>query len=513
MESSNKRIAKNTVFLYLRMILVMGVTLFTSRIVLQALGVEDYGLYNAVGSIVVMFAIINNMLSSGTSRFLTFELGRGDKEKLKKTFGASFAMHSAMAILILLLAETVGLWFLNEKMVIPADRYVAANWLYQFSIVTCMLSLTQIPYNATIIAHERMGVYAWVGVVEVTYKLAIVYFLLYAPVPDKLILYGALYMLWNVGVQVFYRFYCHKNFEEASITIVKDKSLYKKMLSFSLWDTIGAFCATGNSQGANILINLFFGVTVNAARGVSYQVENAVTQFSNNFMTAVKPQITKLFAQERYEEFFKLIFDSAKFSYFLLFIIELPIFLEIDYILSIWLVEVPPYTAMFIRYISITRLIRALNTPVMYGVHATGNIKWMNLLSGGQSVLLTLPVTYILYKMGLPPQSLFWVIILTCFLGNFFEDICLKKNLDFSILKFSKEVYLKSAMLSLLASIPAVGIVLLLDPSFLRLIITTIVSVASVIIVVFYLGISQEMREKVIYVVKGKIGNKNNVRQ
>ena len=295
MESSNKRIAKNTVFLYFRMILVMGVTLFTSRIVLQALGVEDYGLYNAVGSIVVMFSIINNMLSSGTSRFLTFELGIGDKEKLKKTFGASFAMHSAMAILILMLAETVGLWFLNEKMVIPADRYVAANWLYQFSIVTCILSLTQIPYNATIIAHERMGVYAWVGVVEVTYKLAIVYFLLYVPVPDKLIFYGALYMLWNVSVQVFYRFYCHKNFEEASITIVKDKSLYKKMLSFSLWDTIGAFCATGNSQGANILMNIFFGVTVNAARGVSYQVENAVTQFSNNFMTAVKPQITKTF--------------------------------------------------------------------------------------------------------------------------------------------------------------------------------------------------------------------------
>lgn len=502
MDSSNKRIAKNTAFLYVRMILTMGISLFTSRIVLQALGISDYGLYNAVGSIVVMFSIVNNMLASGTSRFITFELGKKDFEGLKKTFGASFIMHASIAIVVFILAETLGLWFLNEKMMIPENRYGTANWLFQFSVITCMLSLTQVPYSATIIAHERMGVYAWVGVCEAVFRLTIVYVLLYVPMSNKLIVYGALLMGWNAMLQLFYRWYCHKHFEEARITIVKDKSLYKRILSFSLWDTIGAFCATGNSQGANILINLFFGVTVNAARGIAYQVENAVTQFSNNFMTAVKPQITKLYAQGKYDDFFNLIFESAKYSYFLLFIITLPLFLEIDYILSIWLVDVPVYTSMFIRYIAISRLIRAFNTPVMYGVHATGNIKWMNILSGGQSVILTLPVTYALYKLGFPPQAVFWVIILTCLLGNMFEDICLKKNIDFSIIAFAKTVYFKSIIISLVASIPAVCVVLFMDSSFWRLMTTIIVSVMSVGIFVYYLVLTSDMRRKLINQIK-----------
>lgn len=505
MDSSNKRIAKNTAFLYVRMIMTMGITLFTSRIILQALGVSDYGLYNAVGSIVIMFSIVNSMLSSGTSRFLTYELGCGNFEKLKKTFGASFAMHTAMALLVFIVAETMGLWFLNEKMVIPENRYEAANWLYQFSIASCMLSLTQIPYNASIIAHERMGVYAWVGISEAVFKLSIVFILLYVPLSDNLIAYGALIMAWSIGIQIFLRWYCHRNFEEARLTIVKDKQIYKKMLSFSLWDTIGAFCATGNSQGANILMNLFFGVTVNAARGIAYQVENAVTQFSNNFMTAVKPQITKLYAQQKYNDFFKLIFESARFSYFLLFMVSLPLCLEIDYILSIWLVEVPAYTGMFIQYITVTKLIRSLNTPIMYGVHATGNIKWMNILSGGQSLLLTLPVTYLLYKVGFPPQSLFWVLILTSILGNVFEDISLKKNLNYSLLSLFKQVYLKSIILSLVASLPPFLIVFFIDSSFYRLLLTVFVSIISVAIVVFYFGITRQMRLQIINYCQNKL--------
>lgn len=502
---NNKRIAKNTVFLYIRMILMMGINLFSSRIVLQVLGVSDYGLYNAVGSIVMMFSMINGMLSSGTSRFITFELGRGNFEKLKNTFGASFILHVCIALIVLVLAETVGLWFLNEKMVIPEGRFETASWLYQFSVVTCMLSLTQVPYSATIIAHERMGVYAWVGVSEATFKLAIVYMLLYVPMFDKLIVYGALLMGWNVALQMFYRCYCYRNFEEARITLVCDKKLYKMILSFSLWDTIGAFCATGNSQGANILMNLFFGVTVNAARGIAYQVENVVTQFSNNFMTAVKPQITKLYAQEKYDEFFHLIFESAKFSFFLLFMVTLPLFLEIDYVLSLWLVEVPEYTGLFIRYIAISRLIRALNTPIMHGVHATGNIKWMNILSGGQSVLLTLPGTYVLYKLGFPPEAVFWVMILTSILGDLFEDISLKKNIDFSFLAFSKQVYLKSIAIALIASVPAMLVVHLIEPSFLRLVLTTFVSISSLGCFVYRFGLSTEMRLKVVCQIKKRI--------
>ncbi len=508
MQEENKRIAKNTAFLYLRMILMMGINLFSSRIILQALGVSDYGLYNAVGSIVMMFSIINNMLSSGTSRFLTFELGRKNYEELKKTFGASFILHSCVALIVLILAESIGLWIVNEIMIIPEGRLAAANWLFQFSVVTCMLSLTQVPYSATIISHERMGIYAWVGICEAVFKLAILYILLYVPLFDNLIVYGALLMGWNVMLQLFYRWYCHKNFEEARITMVRDKKLYKRILTFSLWDTLGAFCVTGNSQGANILINLFFGVTVNAARGIAYQVENVVTQFSNNFMTAVKPQITKLFAQGLYDDYFKLIFESAKFSYYLLFIVTLPLFLEIDYLLSIWLVEVPKYTSIFIRYIAISRLIKALNTPVIYGVHATGNVKMMNILAGGQSVLLTLPVTYILYKLGFPAESVFWVIILTCILGNIFEDISLKKNIGFNITEFVKNVYLKSVFISLIASIPAILVVMLLESSFLRLVMTTLVSLISVGFFVFSLGLSTEMKRKLFYAVKSKLNRR-----
>lgn len=267
--SQNTTIAKNTVYLYFRSLLMMAIGLYTSRVVLQALGVSDFGLYNAIGSIVAMFAIINGVLSSGTSRFLTFELGRNDFEKLKKTFGAAFFMHVGMALFLFVLMETVGLWFVNSKMNIPAGREFAANVVYQLSIITCMLTLTQVPYSALIIAHEKMSIYAYVGIAEATFKLALIVALLYVPFGDNLIAYAIILALWSIGLQIFYRFYCYKRFPESHLSLVRDKSIYKDLLTFSFWDVIGAFSANGNSQGVNILINLFFGVTVNAARAVA----------------------------------------------------------------------------------------------------------------------------------------------------------------------------------------------------------------------------------------------------
>lgn len=348
-ETDNKRIAKNTIYLYFRSFLMMAISIFSSRVILQALGVSDYGLYNAIGSIVAMFAILNGVLATGTSRFLTFELGKNDFPRLKKTFGAAFAMHVGMAAVLFILLETVGLWFVNNKLNIPAGRVFAANVVYQLSILSSMLSLTQVPYSATIIAHEKMGVYAYVGIAEATFKLALIFVLLYVPFKDNLIAYAIIMAAWSIGLQIFYRFYCYNRFPESHLSLVKDKRVYKSMLSYSLWDLVGQFCSTGNSQGVNLLINMFFGTSVNAARGVAYQVENALTQFAGNFMTALNPQIVKSYAQDNRERFFQLIYDGGKFAYFLMFLFTLPVILEADYILKLWLVKVPPLTPIFLR--------------------------------------------------------------------------------------------------------------------------------------------------------------------
>ena len=320
-EGSNKRIVKNTIFLYFRSFLMMAINLFSSRVILQALGVEDYGLYGAIGSIVAMFTMINGVLAAGTSRFLTFELGKGDKERLRKTFSASFAMHVALAIILFLLLETVGPPPPKKKKKTPDGREFAANVVYQLSIITCMLTLTQVPYSASIISHEKMSVYAYVGIAEATFKLALIFALLYIPFADNLIAYAIIIAVWSIGLQIWYRFYCRKRFEESNLMIVRDKSIYKGMLSYSLWDFVGQFCSTGNSQGLNILLNMFFGVTVNAGRAVAYQIETAVTQFSSNFMTAVTPQITKAYAQDNISQFLQLIKYSSRLSFYLLFLI------------------------------------------------------------------------------------------------------------------------------------------------------------------------------------------------
>ena len=407
--SSNKTIAKNTIYLYFRSFLMMAIGLYSSRVILQALGVEDYGLYGAIGSIVAMFTMINGVLAAGTSRFLTFELGKGDKERLRKTFSASFTMHAALAIVLFILLETIGVWFLNNKMNIPEGREIAANIVFQLSILTCMLSLTQVPYSASIIAHEKMNIYAYVGIAEVVFKLALIIALLYIPFTDNLIAYAIILASWSIGLQVWYRFYCRKRFDETTLMIVRDKSIYKGMLSYSLWDFVGQFCATGNTQGVNLLINMFFGVTMNAARSVAYQVENAIIQFSNNFMTSLQPQIVKSYAKGNYDRFFQLIYAGGKYSFFLLFIVSLPIFIEADYILSLWLVEVPPMSVLFLRCVMIITLFRMPSQTIIRGVHATGRVKILNLTSGLYSAVTFLPGLYVLYKIGMPVWSCFLI--------------------------------------------------------------------------------------------------------
>lgn len=485
---------------------MMVINLFASRVILQALGVSDYGLYGAVGSIVIMFSFINGVLSTGTSRFLTYELGKDDMDKLHKTFCASFTMHVGMALLLFLLLETIGLWFVNYKMSIPEGREFAANIVYQLSILTSMFSLTQVPYTASIIAHERMGIYAYVGLAEAIFKLILVFSLLYITFFDNLIAYAFILALWNIGLQVFYRFYCRKHFPESNLKICRDRIIYKRILSFSFWDFIGAFCSTGSNQGLNLLINVFYGVTVNAARSVAYQVENVLTQFTSNFMTAVNPQIVKSYAKGDYNRFFELIYEAGKYSYYLLFLITLPIFLEADYILSLWLVEVPEYTTVFLRCIMAITLFRVIARPLINGVHATGNIKALNLTSGIYNTVTYLPGIYIFYKLGFPVWTCFCIHGLNAIVCTYLEIRSLKLNIKFKVLDYLYNVYFKSFSVTIVASILPVFFILYLSPSIWRLFLTVSISLLSTACTVYFWGIPRNTKALIRQYIGKQIG-------
>lgn len=505
METDNRRIAKNTIFLYLRSFLMMAINLYASRVILQALGVDDYGLYGVVGSIVAIFSIINGVLATGTSRFLTFELAKGNADKLRKTFSASFAMHVCMACVIFLLLETIGLWFVNNKMNIPEGREFAANIVYQFSILTCLFSLTQVPYSASIIAHEHMAVYAYVGLSEALFKLLLVLCLFYIPFYDNLIAYAIILAFWSIFLQVFYRIYCYKRFPESHLMLCREKAIYKGMLGYSLWDLLGQICGTGLNQGLNLLINIFFGVTVNAARAVAYQVENVLTQFSGNFMTAVNPQIVKSYANEDRQRFFELIYEAGRYSYFLLFLVSLPIFLEAEYILSIWLVEVPELTIIFLRLIMVHTLLRVVVRPVINGVHATGDVKFLNLTSGLYSVLTFLPAIYVLYKLGLPAWSCFFVQYFSGCVCTSLEIYSLYRKVRFNVIDFFLKVYMVPVGISLLAAIIPTAIMLSMDPGAIRLMVVIITSILSTSFIVLYLGMTKHQREVVLNSIFKKI--------
>ena len=503
-QASNKRIAKNTVFLYIRMLILLVISLYTSRVILHALGEEDYGLYNVVGGIVVLFSVVNGVLSSGTSRFLTYELGRGDLGNLKATFSAAFAMHLVAAIVVLLLSETVGLWFLNAKLVIPEARMAAANWVFQFSVISAMLSLTQVPYAATIISHERMDIYAWTGLAEGVFKLLIAILLQYTAIPDKLIAFGILNLVWSVSLQLYYRYYCIKTFPESKLTVVKDKSIYRKMLSFSLWDFSGAMGGTVNTQGMSFLLNIFFGLVANAARGVAVQVESNLQKFADNFMTAVRPQIVKNYAIKNYEGFFNLIFESSKYSYFLLLLVTLPVFMECDYILQLWLVTVPQNTGIFLKWIMVTHLFRSMSRPVIDGCHATGNVKNLNLYTSFV-ILLTLPLSWLAFKIGYPPVTIFIIHGFLRCLCNFIELYVLKKEIEFSIRYYLRSVMLRCIIVTLLVALPSLILIEVMAPSFIRFCLNVTASVLSVGMGVYFFILNKEHKKKILEMIKGRI--------
>lgn len=506
--ANNRRIAKNTMFLYFRMMLIMGVSLYTSRIILKALGIEDFGIYNVVGGIVTMFSFINGSLGGATSRYITFELGKKNYERLNKVFNVAFLIHIAIGILIIILAETVGLWFLYEKMSIPANRINAAFWVYQISILTCFFSITQVPYNATIIAHENMKIYALVGIVEVTCKLLIVYLLYLSPL-DKLIFYAIMLCLLQVSIMAFYRFYCIRKYKESAFRVYNDKGLYREMFSYAGADLIGNISVLAQGQGLNLLLNVFFGPVVNAARGIAYQVQGAVTQFSTNFMIAVKPQIIKSYAEGNIDEMMTLVKNSSCFSFYLMWIISLPIMLETNYILSLWLGKYPDNTVTFLKLVLLLCLIQTLKTPRTTVFHATGHLKLTNMVVG--SILCAaFPLAYVFLKFGMAPESVFWAANISMAVSEIASVIILRRYINYSIGAYLLQTHGRCMLVAFVSSIiPVYLFDKFLDPSFMRLITTCLLTTSMILFTVATIGINREMRIKIQNIIYSKLNKQD----
>lgn len=399
-QTNNQRIAKNTLMLYIRMLLSMVVSLYTSRVVLEVLGVEDYGIYGVVGGVVAMFSFLNASMAGSTSRFLTYEMGRGDEQRLKDTFSSALIIHIGIALVVFILAETIGLWFLNNKLVIPDGRMHAAHWVYQLSVLGMFVSVTQVPYNASIIAHEKMDVYAYIELLNVFLKLGIVYLLAIGNF-DKLILYALLVLAVNVLIAGTYRFYCVRHYEESRFVFHINKDVSKGILSFSLYNLLGNMGSVVNTQGTNFVINMFFGVVYNAAASIATTISGVVTGFASNIMTAFRPQITKSYAQGDIPQFQSLLSWALKAILLVYALIALPVAFSIKELLSLWLIEVPPCAGIFCQLLLVSIFFETARYVVIMGIHATGRVKWVSIFSG-ISFMLNPFLIYVLYKSGCP---------------------------------------------------------------------------------------------------------------
>jgi O-antigen/teichoic acid export membrane protein len=477
------------------MILIMGVSLYTSRVVLAVLGVEDYGIYGVVSGIVTMFIFLNGALSSATSRFFTIELGRNDHEQLRNVFSCALLAHIAIAVIIFILSETVGLWFLQNKMVIPAERMSAAHWVYQLSILACMFSITQVPYNAVIIAHEKMQIYAYVSMADAILRLLAVYLLSVADF-DKLIFYAFAMLVVQVSVMIFYRFYCTFHHQECRFHLYKNKMLYRKMLSYSAFNLIGGISGLAQGQGLNLLLNLFFGAAVNAARSVAYQVQGAITQFSNSFMTAVRPQIIKLYAQGKKKEMMALVKNSSIMSFLLVYTLSLPVILEMDYVLTLWLVRYPAYTVSFATMVLINSIMWSMRLPRITVFHATGFVKASNLITG-TILCMAFPLGYAFLKAGYGPNSVFWGMLITTVVTEFSNLMILKRCIKYSIRDFVIKVHGKCLMVLFISLIIPLLLHYKLSSGLERTMLVTVGSTISIAFSAYFMALTKHQQVKI----------------
>lgn len=490
---NNKRIAKNTMLLYVRMLFIMAVQLYTSRVILNTLGVVDYGLYNVVGGIVTMFAFLNGAMVTSTQRYITFELGKGNMQRLKEVFTTCVQIHLIISLIIIILGETIGLCFLYEKMVIPDDRFSAAMWVYQLSIFTMCIQVMSVPYNSDIVAHEQMGIFAAISVVEVILKLVVVYMLVIGDF-DKLIMYAILIACVQLFIQLLYKGYCNRHFIESKIVRAFDKQLAKEMGKFMGWNIWGNLAGTLFGTGLNLLLNVFFGPVVNAARAIAVQVETAISNFSANFLMAVNPQITKLYAQDNLQDMHRLLFRASKFSFILMLVISLPVIVETDMILKVWLKIVPDYTVIFLRLLLAIVIIDSVARPLMTAAAATGDVKLYQSLIGG--ILLSIvPIAYIVLKLGGAPASVYMVHLVICIIAFLTRLWIIKPMIKLSIRQYYSSVILRCALVLVVSSTLSLLVKYLLPVGIISTIMVCVVCVLVASITSYMLGLDKGERQ------------------
>ena len=490
--SANKRIAKNTLVLYVRMLFTMGISLFTSRVVLQTLGVEDYGISSVVGGVISMFTFINAAMVSSTQRYLNFELVRGDANQLRSVFSTSLQIHALIALAIIVLSETVGLWFLNEKLVIPEARMTAAMWVYQCSILSCAVSIMSTPYNAVIVAHEKMSAFAYISILDVSLKLLVVYLLVVLPF-DKLIILAILNLLVQLFIRYIYTLYCHRHFPESYFQFWFNKTLFKEMFGFAGWSFWGNLAAILYTQGLNMMLNIFFGPIVNAARGIAVQVQSAVQQFVGGFQTALNPQITKNYASNNLPQMHSLMFRSARFSFLLLFFLSLPVLMETNFILTLWLKTVPDDAVIFTQIMICISLIYTTANPCIIANQATGKVKIYQMVVGG-ILLLILPISYVVLKLGAPAYSVFIVHFCIESVAQFSRMYMLRKLIHLPLWQYMKNIYIPIVSTVVIAIILPLVVRMQVAEGWLRFLAVGFTCVLSVGASSYFIGFTKQER-------------------
>lgn len=499
--SSKSTIAKNTVLLYLRTLFLLFVSLYTSRVILQSLGVEDYGTYTAIAGVVAMLTMVTGPLANAISRFLTFEIGKGDIGQIKNIFSTSKTIIYIFIVIAIIMLEVLGVWFLNYKMVIPEGRYTAANWVLQFAILSFAFQLLQTVYNSAIIAYERMAAYAYIGIIDAVLKLLIAYAIVLSP-SDKLAFYSALIAIESVCLWIIYLAYCKYKISQCFVIGIHfDPILFREMFTFAGWNLFGGAASTFHIQGTNILLNLFGGPIVNAAQGIANQVNSAITSFVSNFTTAINPSIIKSYAAGNLDYMYSLIFQGARFSYYLLLFFVIPLELETEYVLQKWLGVVPDHAVMFVRLVIIYPLVESISKTIMAAINATGDVKRYQIVVGWL-LILNLPLSYIALKLGLPVETTCIIAIVLSIIAVFARLAVCKKVIAIKILDFTKEVLLKIFFVTILAIILPLFVTVSFESSFLRFLVVGFVSVISCAICVLFIGCTKEERISILTKIK-----------
>lgn len=503
-ESNNKIIAKNTIILAGQQVFSLVVSLYSSRIILQVLGVEDFGIYNVVGGFVLMFAFLNTSMSNATQRFYNFEYGKNGERGAQKVFNTAIVIQSVLSLIVILLLESIGLWYIYEKLVVPDDRFIAAFWVFQFSTISLVFVIIQIPFEAAILAHEKMKFLAAISILDTTIKLFIAISLKYIA-GDRLIWYGLLYLLISAINFLIYLFYSYKKFPEIRLKRDKEKGLFNQMLSFSGWNLIGSFAGVAKEQGINMVLNLFFGPIVNASRGIAYQVAGALKSFTSNVTISGRPQLVQSYAQNDITRTINLMFSMSKFSYLLVLVFSIPVMCEIDYILQLWLAtKIPGYTGLFVNLVIVMSLIESLGPPVSFVVHATGKMSKFQVINSIISIF-NIPLSFMLLKLGSSPASVFYLGIIILIIAQIASVMVLRQLVVFSIYDYLKVVIGPLFLVSVLSIAAPILFCSFMEEGFVRFVIITVLSTVVIILssYVFVLNNSEkELVRSIIYKVK-----------